>query len=219
MRRILKMALALPMLAATVRPATAQSSAPAQATPAAGGGAALVEVKEGTVEFKVDTNVPAINVHGKSKALVGKAYVRSTSSGASIEQLEAKVPIESLGTGLGLRDAHMRKHVFTTPDGRQPELRFQAESARCSSAGGRESKCELAGTLSVRDVARPFAMALDVSDEGGKLRAKGDGQLKLSSFGIERPSNLGVQTADDVTLHLEFTATRSGGSAASGEKH
>jgi polyisoprenoid-binding protein YceI len=217
MKRISRIVLLLPVLAAAARPVAAQASAPAQATSA--GGATLVEVREGTVEFKVDTNVPAINVHGKSKALAGKAYVRATSSGVSVEQLEAKVPIESLGTGLGLRDAHMRKHVFTTSDGRQPELRFQAESARCSSAGGHESRCELAGTLSVRDVARPFAMALNVSDDGGKLRAKGDGQLKLSSFGIERPSNLGVQTADDVTLHLEFTATRSGGTAASGEKH
>lgn len=217
MRRILNVVLVVPVLAGTARPAAAQASAAAQATPA--GGATIVEVNEGTVTFKVDTNVPAINVHGKSKALAGKAYVRASSSGASVEKLVASVPVESLGTGLGLRDAHMRKHVFTTADGRQPELRFESESARCSAANGHESTCQLAGMLSVRDVARPFAISLNVSEEGDKLRAKGDGQLKLSSFGIERPSNLGVQTADEVTLHLEFTATRSSGTAPPGERH
>ena len=30
--------------------------------------------------------------------------------------------------------------------------------------------------------------------------------VKLSAYGIERPSQLGVTTTDDVKLHLEFTA-------------
>jgi polyisoprenoid-binding protein YceI len=217
MKKLLKLVLVVPALAGTGRLAAAQSAPP---QPGAGAGSAtLVEVKDGTVAFKVDTNVPAIAVHGKSKSLAGKAYVRASSEGATLERLEARVPVESLGTGLGLRDAHMRKHVFTTADGRQPELRFEATSAHCSAANGRESTCQLAGTLSLRDVARPFAMALNVSDEGGKLRASGDGQVKLSSFGIERPSNLGVRTEDDVALHLEFTATRPSAVAAAGPKH
>ncbi len=41
---------------------------------------------------------------------------------------------------------------------------------------------------------------------GDAYRAAGDGIVKLSSYGISRPSQLGVTTTDEVKLHLEFTA-------------
>ncbi|MFI5170039.1 MAG: YceI family protein [Vicinamibacterales bacterium] len=195
--------------AVVARRSLAQEVAPA-------GNASLVEVRGGTVTFKVDTNLPAINVHGKSKALAGKVYVRESTNGVLLEKLEASLPVESLDTGLGLRDEHMRKRVFTTSDGQLPDLKFAADTARCSPAApAGASTCQLAGNLSLRGVARPFTIALKVNEDSGKVRASGDGLVKLSTYGIVRPTNLGVQTADDVILHLEVTAVRPPGRATS----
>ncbi len=171
-----------------------------------------VEIHGGAVVFDVGTNVSAISVHGKSTALEGRARVRQTDGGLAIEQIDASVPVASLGTGMALRDGHMRKYVFTRADGQTPDVRFEADHADCArvSAGGRDMSCQVAGTLTIRGTARPFAMTLRVSESGGSgtgggaCRAAGDADIKLSAWQIDPPSQLGVQTSDDVKLHLEF---------------
>jgi polyisoprenoid-binding protein YceI len=164
-----------------------------------------VDVHGGTVTFDAATNVSAISVHGKSTALEGHARVQHTDQGLTIDQLDATVPIASLATGMGLRDSHMRKYVFTAADGQVPDLKLDAAHADCARVGGRDLTCQLSGTLAIRGTARPFAMTLKVTESGGAFHAAGDADVKLSAYQIERPSQLGVQTDDDVKLHLDFT--------------
>jgi polyisoprenoid-binding protein YceI len=165
-----------------------------------------VEVRGGNVVFDVGTNVPALGVHGKSGALQGQARLRQDGGRVVLEAIDAVVPVKSLGTGIGQRDEHMRKHIFTTADGQTPDLHFVADAVACPAPAGRESVCPVAGQLTVRGTARPFNLTLKVRPEGSGYRAAGDGMLKLSDWGIERPSQLGVKTDDEVKLHLEFTA-------------
>jgi polyisoprenoid-binding protein YceI len=111
---------------------------------------------------------------------------------------------------MGLRDEHMRTHVFTTEDGQLPDLRFSAETGVCSKLAVRQSSCELSGSLAIRGTTRPFTVVLKVSEVGDTLRAVGDATVTLSAYGIERPSQLGVQTSDDVKLHFDLKAKTSG---------
>jgi polyisoprenoid-binding protein YceI len=168
--------------------------------------ASVVEVKNGTAAFEVGTNVGAISVHGKSNDLTARLRMRPTADGHVLEGIEAVMPVKSLGTGMGMRDSHMRKYIFTTSDGKVPDLRFSADKAVCSKPEGRQSSCELAGALEIRGTARPFTVVLKVSEDGDSLRAIGDGTVTLSAYGIERPSQLGVTTEDDVKLKFDLTA-------------
>jgi len=170
------------------------------------GDASVVEVRGGTAVFAVDTNISAISVHGKSNALTARLRLRRTPDGAVLEGVEAEVPVKSLGTGMGIRDSHMRKRVFTTEDGQVPDLKFSADKAVCAKAAARQSTCELSGNLAIRGTARPFTVVLKVSEDGDTFRAVGDGTVTLSAYGIERPSQLGVTTADDVKLSFDLTA-------------
>jgi len=171
------------------------------------GDAAVVEVHGGTAAFAVDTNVPAISVHGKSNALEAKVRVHQQAESTILEGLEAAVPVKTLGTGMGMRDEHMRKYIFTTSDGQVPDVRFVADRAVCpKSASGQPATCQVSGTLAIRGTPRPFTIALKVSGAGDAFRASGDGAVLLSAYGIERPSQLGVQTADEVKLRFDFTA-------------
>jgi len=165
-----------------------------------------VEVRGGTASFDVDTNVPALSVHGKSNALEGRVRVHGGPNGPVLEQIEAKLPVETLQTGLKLRDEHMRKYIFTTNDGQVPDVRFVAEKATCSKASGNQSTCQVAGDLVIRGTARPFTIALKVTEDKGSYRASGDSVVKLSAYGIDKPSQLGVSTVDEVKLRLDFTA-------------
>jgi len=174
------------------------------------GDANVVEVRGGTAVFVVDTNIPAISVHGKSNALTARLRLRQAADGAVLEGIEAAVSVNTLGTGMELRDEHMRKYIFTTGDGQLPDLRFSADRAVCSKAVSRQSTCELSGTLAIRGTVRPFTVMLKVSERGDTFRVVGDGTVMLSAYGIERPSQLGVKTADDVKLRFDLTAKQSG---------
>lgn len=168
------------------------------------------DVHKGKVAFDVATNVPALGVHGKSADLEGRARVRHDQGNLVLEEIEAVVPVKTLETGLALRDEHMKKYVFTTPDGKQPDVRFAATRVSCPAVAGGQGSCRVAGELSIRGVARPFEMALKLSEAGGGFRAGGDGVVKLSAYGIDRPSQFGVTTSDEITLHIEFAAKPAG---------
>ena len=166
-----------------------------------------VEVRGGTASFDVGTNVPALSVHGKSSALEARVKVRHGSDGPLLEKIEATVPVKTIATGMSLRDEHMRKYVFTTQDGQAPDVRFVSDKAACSKVSANQSTCQVNGDLVIRGTARPFNIALKVTeDNGGTFHASGDSVVKLSAYGIERPSQLGVSTTDDVKLKLDFTA-------------
>jgi polyisoprenoid-binding protein YceI len=167
----------------------------------------VVEVRGGTASFDALTNVSAISVHGKSTALDARASVREASEGLVLERVEATLPVKSLVTGMGLRDEHMRKLIFTNPDGSVPDVKFVSREATCApDAAKHQASCTVSGELAIRGILRPFTMTLMVSRNGGAFRAAGDGIVKLSTYGIEQPSQFGVRTTDDVKLHLDFTA-------------
>jgi polyisoprenoid-binding protein YceI len=191
-------------LSVTVLSATAAS---------AQSGGTAVEVRGGTAAFDAATNVSAIGIHGKSAALEGRARVRDGAKGFQIQQLEARVPVKTLNTGMGLRDEHMRKHVFTTADGQLPDLRFSSRTSSCSGSD-KQATCEVKGELAMRGTAKPFTITLKVTRESGSFRAVGDGIVKLSTYGIPAPSQLGVTVVDDVKLHLDFVARTAVGTLA-----
>jgi polyisoprenoid-binding protein YceI len=172
---------------------------------------ATVEVSGGTASFDVGTSISAINVHGKSVNLRARARIRRAQETITIEQMSATLPVATITTGIGLRDEHMKKYVFTTAEGQVPDLTFAADRADCSSAKRDEAVCKVSGQLSIRGEPRPFAIALKVTRAGDVYKAAGYGALKLSAYGIPPPSQLGVSTADEVKLHLEFTARPSPG--------
>ncbi len=165
-----------------------------------------VEMHGGTVTFDVGTNISAISVHGKSGALDGRADLRETGQGLTVAHVGFNLPVNSLETGMAVRDSHMRKYVFTTPDGQTPDVKFEASNSACASNGANNLTCQVTDDLAIRGVMRPFAMTVKVKKDGAGYHASGDGIVKLSVWNIDRPSQLGVQTADDVKLHLELSA-------------
>ena len=173
----------------------------------------LVEIESGTAVFHSPTNVPGVEVTGKSTAIAGRVEVKENESGLQVERIEASVPVKSLATGMKVRDEHMRKWIFTDAEGQQPDLHFTAGEATCQRAGNsRDLTCRIAGDLSIRGAARPFHIDLNVKEQPAQaLRASGDGVVKLSDYGIPQPSQFGVKSLDEVKLHLEFTAKIRGG--------
>ena len=174
---------------------------------------ATIAVQGGTAIFVANTNVAAVSIKGKSTAMVAKLSLRRVAEGLQLEHIDARLQVKTLVTGMGLRDTHMRKYIFTTADGQMPDLQFEGANATCSGSA-KDSTCQVAGTLSIRGIARPFTLPLKIREDGAGFKASGDGVVKLSAYGIEQPSELGVKMTDDVQLHFDFAAKQVAGDVA-----
>ena len=169
--------------------------------------AASLAVEGGTASFLVNTTVPGISVKGKSTALQAQATFQRAADGLRVENIRASLPVNSIATGMSLRDEHMRRYIFTTSAGQAPDLRFDAAGADCTpvSDHGATYSCKVNGDLTIRGAPRPFSIALKVRADGSSYKASGEGVVKLSDYGIEQPSQFGVKTSNDIQLHLEFS--------------
>jgi len=196
----------LAVAASTISPLVAQS-----------GPAITIAIEHGSATFFTATNVPAIDITGKSGALQGRVQIRQDAKGLTLEHIEASMPVSTLVTGMAVRDEHMRKHIFTTSNGDMPEVRFESGKLDCPGvAPGHEAICTIAGTLAIRGVPKDFSIPLKIRQDASGLafRASGDGTVKLSDYGIERPTQLGVKTTNEVKIHLDLSAKESATTAA-----
>ncbi|MDQ6700264.1 MAG: hypothetical protein M3Z36_08765 [Acidobacteriota bacterium] len=89
-------------------------------------------MESGTAAFEVATNMPGIEVKGKSGALSARVEISKDRNGLRLEQIDALVPVKSLATGMKVRDEHMRIYIFKTTDGQEPDLHFSAQNASCA---------------------------------------------------------------------------------------
>ena len=85
-----------------------------------------VQVEGGIVQFDSETNLSVVSVHGKTNAMRAEVKAARTAGILEIEQIQASLPVKSISTGMGLRDEHMRKYIFTQADGSMPDLQFKA---------------------------------------------------------------------------------------------
>lgn len=169
--------------------------------------ASELRVESGAVTFLAGTNVSAITVHGKSDRLEAAGTIRSEAERLVLERVTARLDPRTLSTGMGIRDQHMREKILQTPDGQMPELRFEMPGATCPLPGVKPAVCELNGTFFLRGSGQPFQMTVKLRPEGkagSAWRVAGEGYLKLSAYGIEPPSQLGVKVQDSVAVKLEL---------------
>src|SRR4051812_1823436 len=99
---------------------------------ALGASAGSIAIEGGAASFVVGTTVPGISVKGKSTSMQGHAVVQSAGGKLHIENIDANVPVKSLATGMSIRDEHMRRYIFTLPDGQTPDLHFEATGTDCT---------------------------------------------------------------------------------------
>lgn len=164
-----------------------------------------LQIEGGLVTFDVSTNISAVSVHGKSSGVRGVVRAHKDNARLVVDEVNATLPVDAISTGMGLRDEHMKKYIFTTADHQVPDLKFSSANVTCPvDASGGEASCKFPGKLTIRGVEKPVVLTLKLRASTNMYRAVGDITVKLSEYGIERPSQFGVKCADEVRIHLEI---------------
>jgi polyisoprenoid-binding protein YceI len=156
-----------------------------------------VAIQAAAVDFTATSNLKALTVQGRSESVRGSGIIQYVGDKVIVQTFEASVAVDSLSTGMDLRDRHMRERIFTDASGKLPDVTFKASNVTCAKSG----PCDVSGSLSIRGLERPAKASLRL-DEGGLGRA--ELAVNLSSYGIELPSHLGVKIADQVKVKIDL---------------
>ena len=161
--------------------------------------AKLIHLSLGSVEFESPVNIKALTIHGKANQLTGSLLL----DGLNLKEINIKIPVNSLSTGMKVRDKHMRKRIFQTEDGKFPDIQFVSSGVNCTVQPD-NMECEVNGFLKIRGVPKEVFMPLRVTYKGGEYRAKGEMVVKLTDYGIEPPSQFGVKVEDNIIIKFEI---------------
>jgi polyisoprenoid-binding protein YceI len=154
-------------------------------------------VQLGKVEFLVDTNVKMFQFKGEAKELHSKLE----RNGSQLKSVEISIPVDSLKTGMDMRDRHMKARIFTKKDGTTPDVTFKGDKSDCKPGEAASVlKCEVQGKLSIRGESRPQTLSLVLKDGS---TAQGETLVELSKFGIEAPAHAGIKVSNIVKVSFE----------------
>ncbi len=129
-----------------------------------------------SLSFKAKTSIPGMDINGKLKEPIL----------FDLKKMSFIIPVESLDTGLELRDKEMRNLIFNNKD--------------ISISYNLPKNCSITSCLSefkIKINDKSHSYQLKIEDSKSRLN------LKLSDFNIKRPERLGVSVKDLVEVKFD----------------
>jgi polyisoprenoid-binding protein YceI len=139
-------------------------------------------------------HTPLHSFQGKAKAVHGEIQGEANDLAGIKGTLE--FPVDSLSTGVGMRDRDMRGRYLESV--RYPQIAFSMNGLSLSDSG----RYEVRGTLAIHGVIRPLRVPVTFSPnpDTSSLYARGRFTVLLSDFGLERPGFLFNVMRDKVDI-------------------
>jgi polyisoprenoid-binding protein YceI len=135
----------------------------------------------------------------KTREVRGDVGTRADQPGAIEGALH--VNLQSLETGIGVRDRHMRENYLEVQKG--PDFATATlEQIRVERLQGSTT---LKGVLSLHGEKREISGTAEIKEQDGRLRVQAQFPVKVSEFAIPKPSYLGVGVRDEVQVKVNLT--------------
>jgi polyisoprenoid-binding protein YceI len=114
------------------------------------------------------------------------------------------VGMNSLSTGISLRDKHMKEYLETE---KYPtaELRVPKSALKIPAAGG-DSSGDAHGSMKIHGTSKDVTFHYSAKNDGGVINVAGSTRVNMNDFGIKTPSYLGVSVKPDVDVSTKFAA-------------
>jgi polyisoprenoid-binding protein YceI len=169
-----------------------------------GARAATIQTTKGHVEFLAIGKPSAIKIRGKGEDLKSDLQWKD-------KQVTGKFTfnLDSLSTGIDLRDTHMKEKYLETGKFKNAELDLKsvALTQDLCKENIKIEKVPFEGTLKLHGVEKPVKGDFDVTSNSGTGISKVRFNTNISDYGIEIPVYLGIKVADQVenTVELDWT--------------
>jgi len=136
------------------------------------------------------------NFEGTTSAVEG--YIKWDSTQTNNSKIEFKVYLDSLDTGIGLRNTHMRDKYLETS--KYPLAEFTGSVKNQIKKSNFESEVKVEGILKIHGVERKQEIDGKLYDYGKLFKITSSFDILLSDFNIEEPSFLFVSVDNKITL-------------------
>lgn len=135
-----------------------------------------------------------MKITGESQSLEGHVTDQEK---AGMDSLEITFPLNSLKTGMDLRDDHMKNNYLEVTKYPNAALKIMAFDLEDSVAKGR---------LNLHGVEKEVMLNFTATQKDDALTVESDFDLVLSDYGISIPSFQGITVAKDIKISVKFTA-------------
>ena len=139
----------------------------------------------------------------KTKTLSGEIAPATDASGAVSGTL--KVELQTLETGIGMRDRHMRNNYLEVEKGPT----FATATFDDIRVEKLEGKTIFSGILTLHGQKKKISGAADLQQRDGRIKVQAQFALKVSDFEIPAPTYLGIGVRDEIQIKVALTATPS----------
>jgi polyisoprenoid-binding protein YceI len=112
-----------------------------------------------------------------------------------------RVDLQTLETGIGVRDRHMRDNYLEVEKG--PEFATATfDQIRIEKLAG---KSTFKGTLMLHGQRQEVTGTADLQQRDGRIRVQAQFPIKVSAFQIPKPTYLGVGVRDEIQIKVVMT--------------
>jgi polyisoprenoid-binding protein YceI len=166
------------------------------------GTALSVDPAQSVVRFHVSHQLH--QVEGESRHIEGRALTRD--DGTLIAMV--RIPVTSFQSGDANRDEHMQE---TLEVGKFPFVILKGLAHLGPGSQLPSGPLVMEGQIEFHGVVRPVKVPLAVDFlSDGLFRVRGNFEVSLDSFGIERPSLLFIKIADTCQIEVDFMLRKEG---------
>ena len=140
----------------------------------------------------------------KTKNLSGDVTPASDEQGAVRGAL--KVELQTLETGIGIRDRHMKNNYLEVEKGPG----FATATIEDIRVEKLEGKTVFTAMLSLHGQKKKVSGAAELQQKDGKIRVQAQFPVKVSEFEIPAPTYLGVGVKDEIQIKVSLMAVPAG---------
>jgi polyisoprenoid-binding protein YceI len=114
------------------------------------------------------------------------------------DQFVATIGLNSLKTGIDLRDRHMKEKYLETP--KYPQAVFTVDKSKVTVPGEGDAE----GKLQLHGVTKAVKVHYKVAGSDKAATVSGSARINIKDFKVEVPSYLGVTVKPDVTISFKL---------------
>jgi polyisoprenoid-binding protein YceI len=141
----------------------------------------------------------------RTNALAGRLTIDQSQPGALAGELQ--VDLQTLDTGIGLRNTHLREKYLEVGKGAGFDRAVLSDIVVSGvDLAGRSGKGTFKGTLALHGTRKPIAGDLRLTPSGDHVKVDATFPVQLPDFGIAEPRYLGVGVRDQVQVRARFVA-------------
>lgn len=158
--------------------------------------------EKGSTSFLAVGRPSALKIKGQGEGPTGELTLKKALEKTGDEFVltgDAILNLESLNTGISLRDQHMKEKYLEVHKYKLAKLKFLKAVVPTEKIlkGG---ELNLVATLELHGHENPVEVKMNISPKGDEILSHTQFKLKLSDYGIVTPKYLGVIVADEVSV-------------------